>query len=149
MRFLERHGIPYHHLSTAPGNKREQEILGLVEDTNFLVLARYMQVLNAITRIFHRKFQQDGPFLYLTKFESGHFFFLWFKQKLGSVFIWFKQKKRTSIAETLRTSYAKENIDLQVLSGGFLHAYGKDIINIHHGLLPSFKGGNPSRQVLI
>ncbi|KAF3321249.1 formyltetrahydrofolate deformylase 1 [Carex littledalei] len=76
MRFLERHGIPYHYLSTAPGNKREQEILGLVEDTNFLVLARYMQIL----------------------------------------------------------------------SGGFLQAYGKDVINIHHGLLPSFKGGSPSRQ---
>jgi formyltetrahydrofolate hydrolase len=47
------------------------------------------------------------------------------------------------------TSDAKENIDLQILSGGFLQAYGKDIINIHHGLLPSFKGGHPSRQVLI
>ncbi|KAJ1693804.1 hypothetical protein LUZ63_010502 [Rhynchospora breviuscula] len=76
IRFLERHGIPYHYLPTALGNKREQEMLGLVEDTDFLVLARYMQLL----------------------------------------------------------------------SGGFLQAYGKDIINIHHGLLPSFKGGNPSRQ---
>nr|KAJ0206890.1 hypothetical protein LSAT_V11C500248200 [Lactuca sativa] len=54
----------------------EDEILGLVEDTDFLVLARYMQVL----------------------------------------------------------------------SGNFLKRYGKDVINIHHGLLPSFKGGNPSRQ---
>jgi len=36
---------------------------------------------------------------------------------------------------------------LQILSESFLKAYGKDIINIHHGLLPSFKGGNPSRQV--
>ncbi|XP_060971868.1 formyltetrahydrofolate deformylase 2, mitochondrial isoform X3 [Cannabis sativa] len=33
-----------------------------------------------------------------------------------------------------------------VLSGDFLKKYGKDIINIHHGLLPSFKGGSPSRQ---
>ncbi|KAF5935600.1 hypothetical protein HYC85_026729 [Camellia sinensis] len=33
-----------------------------------------------------------------------------------------------------------------VLSGNFLSSYGKDIINIHHGLLPSFKGGNPSKQ---
>lgn len=32
------------------------------------------------------------------------------------------------------------------MSESFLKAYGKDIINIHHGLLPSFKGGSPSRQ---
>ncbi|URD85036.1 hypothetical protein MUK42_33326 [Musa troglodytarum] len=75
--FLERHGIPYHHLPTSAENTREAEILELVEDTDFLVLARYMQVL----------------------------------------------------------------------SRRFLESYGKDIINIHHGLLPSFKGGNPSKQV--
>uniref|UniRef100_A0A7C8YPI3 Formyltetrahydrofolate deformylase n=1 Tax=Opuntia streptacantha TaxID=393608 RepID=A0A7C8YPI3_OPUST len=76
MRFLERYQIPYHYLRTTAENKREDEILDLVQDTDFLVLARYMQVL----------------------------------------------------------------------SGKFLRSYGKDIINIHHGLLPSFKGGNPSRQ---
>ncbi|XP_072984679.1 formyltetrahydrofolate deformylase 1, mitochondrial-like isoform X1 [Typha latifolia] len=76
IRLLERHGIPYHFLPTTSGNKREQEILGLVDDTDFLVLARYMQIM----------------------------------------------------------------------SGRFLESYGKDIINIHHGLLPSFKGGNPSKQ---
>ncbi|THG17246.1 hypothetical protein TEA_015002 [Camellia sinensis var. sinensis] len=76
IRFLERHGIPYHYLHTTKGNKREAEILDLVQDTDFIVLARYMQVL----------------------------------------------------------------------SGNFLNSYGKDIINIHHGLLPSFKGGNPSKQ---
>eukprot|EP00261_Vitis_vinifera_P017052 XP_010646532.1 PREDICTED: formyltetrahydrofolate deformylase 2, mitochondrial isoform X2 [Vitis vinifera] len=75
-RFLERHGIPYHYLHTTKENKREGEILDLVQDTDFLVLARYMQIL----------------------------------------------------------------------SGNFLKSYGKDIINIHHGLLPSFKGGNPSKQ---
>lgn len=76
IRFLERHGIPYHYLHTTKGNKREAEILELVQDTDFIVLARYMQVL----------------------------------------------------------------------SGNFLNSYGRDIINIHHGLLPSFKGGNPSKQ---
>ncbi|KAF7128161.1 hypothetical protein RHSIM_Rhsim11G0023700 [Rhododendron simsii] len=76
IRFLERHGIPYHCLHTTKGNKREAEILDLVQDTDFLVLARYMQLL----------------------------------------------------------------------SGDFLSNYGKDVINIHHGLLPSFKGGNPSKQ---
>ncbi|KAL2903074.1 Formyltetrahydrofolate deformylase 2 mitochondrial [Bienertia sinuspersici] len=76
MRFLEGQQIPYHFLKEIAGIKREEEILNLVQDTDFLVLARYMQIL----------------------------------------------------------------------SGDFLKRYGKDIINIHHGLLPSFKGGNPSRQ---
>lgn len=76
IRFLERLGIPYHYLHTTKENKREGEILELVQNTDFLVLARYMQVI----------------------------------------------------------------------SGNFLNSYGKDIINIHHGLLPSFKGGHPSKQ---
>ncbi|KAK7251772.1 hypothetical protein RIF29_35278 [Crotalaria pallida] len=76
IRFLERHGIPYHYLETTKENKKEREILELVQNTNFLVLARYMQVL----------------------------------------------------------------------SENFLRSYGNDIINIHHGLLPSFKGGHPSKQ---
>ncbi|OAY73650.1 Formyltetrahydrofolate deformylase 1, mitochondrial, partial [Ananas comosus] len=46
IRFLERHGIPYHYLPRTLGNKREQEILELVEETDFLVLARYMQILS-------------------------------------------------------------------------------------------------------
>ncbi|URE14295.1 formyltetrahydrofolate deformylase [Musa troglodytarum] len=50
IRFLERHGIPYHYLPTSAGNKREAEILELAEDTDFLVLARYMQV----ERVSHR-----------------------------------------------------------------------------------------------
>ncbi|CAN6579488.1 unnamed protein product [Malus baccata var. baccata] len=77
-RFLERHGIPYHYLNTIKDDKREGEILELVQNTDFLVLARYMQIL----------------------------------------------------------------------SGDFLKSYGKDIINIHHGLLPSFKGGKPSKQIM-
>jgi formyltetrahydrofolate deformylase len=35
-----------------------------------------------------------------------------------------------------------------VLSGSFLRSYGRDIINIHHGFLPSFKGPDPYRQAL-
>ncbi|XVF13406.1 hypothetical protein REPUB_Repub08aG0205100 [Reevesia pubescens] len=76
MLFLERNNIPYHYLHTTNENKREGEILELVLKTDFLVLARYMQLL------------------------SGH----------------------------------------------FLRTYGKDVINIHHGLLPSFKGAKPSKQ---
>ncbi|XP_042054615.1 formyltetrahydrofolate deformylase 1, mitochondrial-like isoform X1 [Salvia splendens] len=76
MRFLERHEVPYHYLNTTIDDKNEGDILNVVKDTDFLVLARYMQIL----------------------------------------------------------------------SGNFLKSYGRDIINIHHGLLPSFKGGNPSKQ---
>ncbi len=35
---------------------------------------------------------------------------------------------------------------MQILSGEFISRYGKDIINIHHSFLPSFKGANPYRQ---
>lgn len=35
---------------------------------------------------------------------------------------------------------------MQILSGDFLRSYGKDVINIHHSFLPSFKGANPYRQ---
>ena len=37
---------------------------------------------------------------------------------------------------------------MQILSGDFIDAYGKDIINIHHSFLPSFKGSNPYKQAL-
>ena len=47
----------------------------------------------------------------------------------------------------------ENNIDLivlarymQVLSAKFLKSFDSDIINIHHGFLPAFKGGNPYRQ---
>lgn len=43
IRLLERHGIPYHYLC-AKENEREEELLELVQNTDFLVLARYMQV---------------------------------------------------------------------------------------------------------
>ena len=35
---------------------------------------------------------------------------------------------------------------MQILSADFLRAYGKDVINIHHSFLPSFKGASPYRQ---
>ncbi|KAK7307777.1 hypothetical protein VNO77_41135 [Canavalia gladiata] len=76
IRFLEMHGVPYHYLRTTAENKREREILELVRNTDFIVLARYMRILSSV----------------------------------------------------------------------FLRSYGKDIINIHHGLLPSFTGSNPSKQ---
>lgn len=54
MRFLERHGIPYHHLGTTKDDKREEGILNLVQDTDFLVLARYMQVYDIEGYCIHR-----------------------------------------------------------------------------------------------
>jgi formyltetrahydrofolate deformylase len=44
IRFLDRHNIPYHYLKTTKENKREEDILKLVQDTDFLVLARYTKV---------------------------------------------------------------------------------------------------------
>jgi formyltetrahydrofolate deformylase len=35
---------------------------------------------------------------------------------------------------------------MQVLSVDFLTKYGRDVINIHHSFLPSFKGADPYRQ---
>lgn len=35
---------------------------------------------------------------------------------------------------------------MRVLSDSFLTAYGRDVINIHHSFLPSFKGADPYRQ---
>ena len=35
---------------------------------------------------------------------------------------------------------------MQILRTDFFSEYGKDIINIHHSFLPSFKGANPYRQ---
>ena len=46
----EWHGVPYHHLPITPDTKTEQEaaLLSLVEESgaNYLILARYMQVLS-------------------------------------------------------------------------------------------------------
>ncbi len=55
--------------------------------------------------------------------------------------------------ETEILSLVKEQTDflvlaryMQVISEDFLKGYRKDIINIHHSFLPSFKGANPYRQ---
>ncbi|KAG6477869.1 hypothetical protein ZIOFF_061301 [Zingiber officinale] len=42
-----RHGIPYHYLPMSEENKREPEILKLIKDTDFIILARYMQAFDA------------------------------------------------------------------------------------------------------
>ncbi|KAF4374719.1 hypothetical protein F8388_020240 [Cannabis sativa] len=89
-RFLQRHGIPYHYVSSNGDYKSEVEMLNLVQGTDFLVLA--------------------------------------------------------SVKNKMKLIIYVPELPRKVLSGDFLKKYGKDIINIHHGLLPSFKGGSPSRQ---
>lgn len=76
--FVRQYRIPYYFIPATKDNRREEELLSYAQDTDFLVLARYMLVL----------------------------------------------------------------------SRNFLEAYGRDIINIHHGFLPSFKGMNPYAQAL-
>jgi formyltetrahydrofolate deformylase len=73
---LRRYGIPYYIVAADSKDRKEKEILKLIEKSDFLVLARYMQIL----------------------------------------------------------------------SSDFLKVYNKDIINIHHSFLPSFKGANPYLQ---
>jgi formyltetrahydrofolate deformylase len=68
--------IPFHYVPAQSNDRREDEIRDLVEQTDLLILARYMQIL----------------------------------------------------------------------SPNLLSFYNNDIINIHHGLLPSFKRANPYKQ---
>ncbi|RJP29223.1 MAG: formyltetrahydrofolate deformylase [Candidatus Omnitrophota bacterium] len=74
----EQYHIPFYYVAANKSNRQEDKILALANNSDFLVLARYMLVL----------------------------------------------------------------------SKNFLSSYAKDIINIHHGFLPSFKGANPYRQAL-
>jgi len=37
---------------------------------------------------------------------------------------------------------------MQILSPDFLNQYGRDVINIHHSFLPSFKGADPYKQAI-
>lgn len=62
-----------------------------------------------------------------------------------------KQAKKDPEKEILRL--VKKQTDflvlaryMQILTANFLISYGKDIINIHHSFLPSFKGANPYKQ---
>jgi len=59
-----------------------------------------------------------------------------------------KDRRETDILKAIKT-----NTDflilaryMQILSGDFIKSYGKDIINVHHSFLPSFKGTKPYTQ---
>lgn len=73
---VQQFGIPFYHVPATASDRREEELLAIARQSDFLVLARYMLTLS-------------------------------------------KQ---------------------------FLDTYGRDIINIHHSFLPSFKGARPYHQ---
>lgn len=60
------------------------------------------------------------------------------------------KRKEAQILEKLlgKTDFLVLARYMLVFSRKLLKAYGKDIINIHHGFLPSFKGANPYKQAL-
>ena len=73
---VQQFGIPFYHVAATSSDRREEEMLAIARQSDFLVLARYMLTL------------------------SKH----------------------------------------------FLDTYSRDIINIHHSFLPSFKGAKPYHQ---
>lgn len=54
--------------------------------------------------------------------------------------------ERTILELTRDTDFLVMARYMQIVTDGFLAAYQRDIINIHHSFLPSFKGANPYRQ---
>jgi len=96
-----------------------------------------------------RELRVDIPFV-ISNFE-GHREFV--KQyKVPFYFIPATKTNRKEAELLKRLSGATDFLVLArymlVLSKRFLSAYGKDIINIHHGFLPSFRGSNPYKQAL-
>jgi formyltetrahydrofolate deformylase len=60
-----------------------------------------------------------------------------------------KQKNESAVLNLLK----QHNVDLivlarymQILSGDFLHAFARPVINIHHSFLPAFIGAKPYKQ---
>lgn len=65
-----------------------------------------------------------------------------------------KGEKAAAEAEQLKLLEGKTDFlvlarYMQILSGGFIENYQKDIINIHHSFLPSFIGADPYRQAYL
>lgn len=75
-------------------------------------------------------------------------------QQYGLPFYFVKASKHDRKEKELLKLISKETDFLVlarymlVLSDNFIRSYKKDIINIHHGLLPSFKGRGPYQQAL-
>ena len=57
-----------------------------------------------------------------------------------------QEKKITSLINDLKIDTIVLARYMQILSKEFVDMYKGRIINIHHGFLPAFKGGNPYRQ---
>ncbi|GAY68692.1 hypothetical protein CUMW_266120, partial [Citrus unshiu] len=164
IRLLERHGIPYHYLC-AKENEREEELLELVQNTDFLVLARYMQV-NRIRLSVAQLFSCLKNLLVAT-FDVIHPDDLYIAAPIQSLSGWLHSNPSPQsvmcvfvqpvplqkeaylgykLLESLSSKGSLTSYFNMILSGKFLRSYGKDVINIHHGLLPSFKGGKPAKQ---
>lgn len=96
-----------------------------------------------------RELNVDIPFV-ISNFEDHREFVRQYK-----IPFYFIPATKNNRRETELLKITAENTDflvlsryMLVLSKKFLNAYGKDIINIHHGFLPSFKGKNPYKQAL-
>ncbi|KAH9721231.1 Formyltetrahydrofolate deformylase 1 [Citrus sinensis] len=149
IRLLERHGIPYHYLC-AKENKREEELLELVQNTDFLVLARYMQK-NLLVATFDVIHPDDLYIAAPIQSLSGWLHSNPSPQSVMCVFVQPVPLQKEAylgykLLESLSSKGSLTSYFNMILSGKFLRSYGKDVINIHHGLLPSFKGGKPAKQ---
>jgi len=75
-------------------------------------------------------------------------------ESYGIPFYYFPVTKETRLEQEMKIlELAKEDTDflvlaryMQILSDDLLKQYNRDIINIHHSFLPSFKGADPYRQ---
>jgi formyltetrahydrofolate deformylase len=91
----------------------------------------------------------DIPFIISNHPDAAHV-----AQSYGIPFHHLPVKKATKLnQEQAILDHVRDSTDflvlaryMQILTDGFLAAYGKPVINIHHSFLPSFKGANPYRQ---
>jgi formyltetrahydrofolate deformylase len=56
------------------------------------------------------------------------------------------EAKQVALLRELRVDVGVLARYMQVLSAGFLEAFGRPVINIHHSFLPAFAGGRPYHQ---
>ncbi|XP_048547554.1 formyltetrahydrofolate deformylase 2, mitochondrial-like isoform X2 [Triticum urartu] len=110
MRFLQRHEIPYQYLPTTSANKREQEILEPIEGTDFVVLARYMQVMSDN---FLQSYGKDIINIHICNRPSSHFV----TPELDAGPIIEQMVERVSHRDTLHSFVVKsENLEKQCLA---------------------------------
>lgn len=71
----------------------------------------------------------------------------------GIPFFYFDFQERAEFEQKVLNLCKTHQVDflvlarfMRILSEDFLHTFGKDVINIHHSFLPSFKGENPYQK---